>query len=73
LTRVEIPMSSIPVFHPEYVTDGDGNKKAVILPIAEYEELLEDLHDLAIVAERRNEPTVSDDQLTAELKRDGLL
>jgi hypothetical protein len=66
-------MSIMPVFHPEYVTDGDGNKKAVILPIAEYEELIEDLHDLAVVAERRDEPTVSHDQLTAELKSDGLL
>ncbi len=59
--------------YPEYVTDGDGNKKAVIIPLAEYEELIEDLQDLAVVAERRGEPTVSHEQLTAELKRDGLL
>ena len=58
---------------PEYVTDCDGNKKAVILPIAEYEGLLEDLQDLAVAAERRNEPTISHEQVTAELKRDGLL
>jgi len=60
-------------FHPEFVTDGDGNKKAVILPLAEYEELLEDLEDLAVAAERKDEPTISHEQLMAELKRDGHL
>jgi len=63
----------MPQFHPEYVTDSDGNKKAVILPIAEYEELLEDLQDLAVAAHRKNELTISHDQLLAELNKDGLL
>jgi len=66
-------MSVQPQFHPEFVTDSDGNKKAVILPLAEYEELLEDLEDLAVAAERKDEPTISHEQLMAELKRDGLL
>ena len=52
-------------FHPEFVTDSDGNKKAVILPLAEYEELLEDLDDLAVAAERKDEPTISHEQLMA--------
>ncbi len=56
-----------------YVVDDDGNKQAVILPIAEYEELLEDLHDLVAAAERRNEATASHEQLKAELKKDGIL
>jgi PHD/YefM family antitoxin component YafN of YafNO toxin-antitoxin module len=56
-----------------YVVDDDGNKQAVILPIAEYEELMEDLHDLAAAAERCNEATVSHEQLAAELKKDGIL
>jgi len=30
-----------------------GKKTAAILPIKKYEELMEDLHDLAVVAERR--------------------
>jgi hypothetical protein len=66
-------MEILPQFHADYVTDGDGNKKAVILPIAEYEELLEDLQDLAIAAERKNEPTISHGQLLADLNKDGLL
>jgi len=35
--------------------------------------LLEDLRDLAVVAERRGEPSIPHDEFIAELKRDGLL
>jgi len=59
--------------HPSYITNAAGEKKSVVLPIAEFEALIEDLEDLAIVAERRDEPSVSHDSLLAELKRDGLL
>jgi len=41
-----------------YVIDEHGNRVAVILPLQEYEQLQEDLHDLAVVAERRKEPTI---------------
>jgi hypothetical protein len=34
---------------------------------------MEDLEDLAVIAERRNEPTISNEDLLAELKNDGLL
>jgi hypothetical protein len=57
----------------QYITNQAGEKTAVILPIAEFQELLEDVADLATVAERRAEPTISHDELLAELKRDGLL
>lgn len=59
--------------HPEYITDGKGNRKSVILPIGEYEQLLEDLEDLAAIADRRDEPAVSHAALLEELKADGLL
>lgn len=59
--------------HPQFITDESGNKTGVILPINEYKELLEDLDDLAVAAERRDESLVSHDELVAELKRDGLL
>ena len=57
----------------QYVTNQAGEKTAVILPINEFEELLEDLQDLAVVAERRDEVTISHEELLAELKRDGLI
>ena len=49
----------------QYVVDGKGNRIAVILPLTEYQHLKEDLHDLAMVAERRDEGTIS----LAELKK----
>ena len=41
-----------------YVVDENGNRTAIMLPIEEYEELLENLEDLALIAQRRDEPTV---------------
>ncbi len=57
----------------QYLTDESGKKTAVVLPILDYEKLLEDLNDLAAVAERRDEPAISHDTFVAELKRDGLV
>jgi hypothetical protein len=57
----------------QYVTDENGKKTAVILPIEEFEELLEDLQDLAVLAERRDEPAISHEEVVARLKRDGYL
>ena len=57
----------------KYITDDHGKRTAVVLPISDYERLLEDLEDLAVVAERRNEPTIPHEQFVSELKRDGLI
>ena len=57
----------------KYITDDQGERTAVVLPISDYEKLLEDLKDLAVVAERRGEPTIPHEQFVSELKRDGLL
>ncbi len=65
-------MCSLKELQAQYITNEDGKKTAVVLPIESFEELLSDLQDLAIVAERRNEGTISHDELVDELKRDGL-
>jgi len=57
----------------QYLTDEAGKKTAVVLPIADYEKLLEDLDDLSVVAERRDERTIPHNEFKAELKRDGIL
>ena len=57
----------------EYVTNHTGEKTAVIVPIDSFEELIEDIEDLAVAAERREEPTITHDQLLTELKQDGLI
>lgn len=56
-----------------YITDEQGARSAVVLPISEYQKLLEDLADLAAIAERREEPTIPHEQFLAELKRDGIV
>ena len=55
------------------MVDEKGERKAVIIPIEEYEKLIEDLHDLAVIAERRDEPTVPLDEIIEKLKKNGIL
>jgi len=57
----------------QFVVDPNGKKTAVILSLKRYRELMEDLHDLAMVAERRNERPISLDEMKRRLKKDGLL
>ena len=66
-------MAIIRDLQAQYVTDESGKKTAVILPIDEFEELPEDLEDMAVLLERRDEPTIPLDEVIAKLKRDGLL
>lgn len=60
-------------FHPQYITNDSGEKVSVILPINEFQELLEDIEDLATVAERRDEPRISHEKLIMELRQDGFI
>jgi len=66
-------MANLTKIDLEYIIDESGQRRSVVLPIATFEALLEDLQDLAAIAERRDESTVSHEELIAELKRDGLL
>ncbi len=57
----------------QFLTNEKGERVSVVLPVEEYEELLEDLEDLARIAERREEPAITHDELVARLKADGLV
>ena len=57
----------------QFVTNDSGQKTAVVLPIADYERLMEDLGDYAVIADRLKEPTISHEQFVSELKQDGTL
>jgi len=57
----------------QYVIDSSGKKTGVILPLERYENLLVDLHDLAVVAERRDESPISMEVMRRRLKKDGIL
>lgn len=39
----------------------------------EWQELIEDIEDLAAVRERQDEPTIPHEEVLAELQRDGLM
>ncbi|EGW20210.1 hypothetical protein Mettu_3340 [Methylobacter tundripaludum SV96] len=54
---------------PQYITNANRQKLSVILPMADYLELLEDFEDLATIAERKDESTIP---LEDVLKEDGL-
>ena len=41
-----------------FLVDENGRRKSVVLPIKEYRDLLEDLADLALIAERKADPAV---------------
>lgn len=40
----------------QFIVDSDGNKTAVVLPLDEYEEMLEDLHIGSVARESKDEP-----------------
>jgi hypothetical protein len=57
----------------QFITDAEGGKVAVVIPIAEYEDLLEDVSDLACVAERRDDQRFTLAEVKQRLIADGLL
>jgi len=46
-------------FQEQFIVDAEGKKTGVILPLKRYQKLMEDLRDLAVVAERRAEEPIS--------------
>ena len=66
-------MINVKEMNLKYVTDKKGKKKEVILSIKDFEDLLEDLEDLAVAAERRDEETVNHESIVKELKKNGIL
>ncbi len=51
----------------QYVVDSKGQKVAVILPLADYERLREDLHDLSVIADRKDEGCISLEEMKKRL------
>ena len=54
------------------MTNHQGKRTGVVLSLKRYSRLMEDLHDLAVVAERRDE-TVTADDMKKRLHKRGLL
>lgn len=55
---------------PQFITNTDGEKVSVIIALDDYYEMLEDLEDLAAIAERKDEPTQSFESVIKELGYD---
>ena len=54
----------------EFMANAKGRKKAVLLTMEQYETLIEDLHDLTVVGERRQEKPITVAELKRRLKKD---
>ncbi len=67
--KVKILVSEKELIQPmtEYLKNFDGSSSFVVLPIKEYEELIEDYNDLTIIAERRNDKKISLTKLKKKL------
>jgi len=57
----------------KYVTDNKGKRTEVILKVKQFNELLEDLKNIASVAERREEEVISHKDLLKDLKKNGFI
>jgi PHD/YefM family antitoxin component YafN of YafNO toxin-antitoxin module len=55
----------------QYITDAQGHKMAVILPIEEYEEMMEDLHLGKVARESKSEPRRPFTEVVEELRSSG--
>ena len=66
-------MLTIESLNLQYVTNDAGQRSAVIVPLDQFYQLLEDIADLAVVAERREEYSITHEQVKETLRRDGLL
>ncbi len=62
------------IIHPEYIVDGNQNKKAVILPISEWEQILDDVEELEDIraydaAKAETSESIPFDQAVDEIRK----
>jgi len=56
-----------------FIINDAGKKVSVIMSYQKYRRLMEDLHDLSVVAERRNEESIPFEEFEKQLEKDGLI
>jgi hypothetical protein len=57
----------------EYVVDGKGEARAVLIDLKKHGRLWEDFHDLLVSRSRRDEPRTPWARVKARLREDGIL
>jgi hypothetical protein len=53
----------------QFVVNAEGKKTGVLLSVKQYEKLLEDLHDLAVIAARRDEEPITLEEMKRRLNK----
>lgn len=53
--------------HAQFVVDAKGKKTGVLLSLKQYQKVIEDLHDLAVVAQRKDEVPIPLEELKRRL------
>jgi len=66
-------MCDVTAIRQKFVVDKKGRKTGVVIPLKRYRKLLEDLHDLSAIEERRAERPISFEELKRRFRRDGLI
>jgi hypothetical protein len=56
-----------------FIVNAAGKKTGVLLSMRQYEKLMADLHDLAVIAARREEEPIPLEEVKRRLQQDGLL
>ena len=57
----------------QIIKDPKGKPMGVYMSYKDYLRLMEDMHDISLMAERVGEPSISLNDLKKKLKKDGLL
>lgn len=57
----------------QFITDARGHKRAVVIDIDSYHDLMEDVADLRVIAERKDNPKYSSTYFILKLKKNGIL
>ncbi len=65
-------MITMETLHPQYLKTPNGIPSFVVLPIEEYEQLIEDYNDLTIIKERREETKMSLSELKQNLLKNNV-
>ena len=60
----------MPMPQAQFVVNAEGKKTGVLLSVKQYEKLLEDLHDLAVIAARRDEEPITLEEMKRRLQQD---
>ncbi|HKF57072.1 MAG TPA: hypothetical protein VKJ45_16555 [Blastocatellia bacterium] len=55
----------------QFITDSEGHRTAVVIPIEEYEEMLEDLHLGRVARESGSEPRRPFSEVVEEMRQAG--